>query len=361
MDGGRAAARRVNHAMPRLVNQNRLVKVTKDNGDVIAFDYDYLSRRIKKSSTINNQLSTINYLYDGFNCIAEYTGTTISKLYTWGLDLSGTMQGAGGVGGLLAVKQGGASFYPAYDGNGNISEYLAANGTTAAHFEYDPFGNTVVDTDAVTKQFSYRFSTKPLDFETGFYYYTYRYYDPVAGRWPSRDPIGERRADSNGMNIRLVRRIYITDLPSEWTYDKKSKIAVLAERLNKANRGEISNLYVFSDNSPTNTINFLGLSAICTCTASAASPAGGAGRAGSVVITVDRGICKNSVGNTINAFTRALIGEAICPDGCFDKKCVDIGLWISDGLDWWPLPLNLADPNPISPPLTDPLDIIGCP
>ena len=27
--------------------------------------------------------------------------------------------------------------------------------------------------------------------ETGFYYYGYRYYDPVTGRWPSRDPIGE--------------------------------------------------------------------------------------------------------------------------------------------------------------------------
>ena len=27
--------------------------------------------------------------------------------------------------------------------------------------------------------------------ETGLYYYGYRYYDPVTGRWPSRDPLGE--------------------------------------------------------------------------------------------------------------------------------------------------------------------------
>jgi RHS repeat-associated protein len=39
--------------------------------------------------------------------------------------------------------------------------------------------------------FSYRFSTKPLDFTTGLYYYGYRYYDPLTGRWPSRDPIEE--------------------------------------------------------------------------------------------------------------------------------------------------------------------------
>jgi RHS repeat-associated protein len=28
-------------------------------------------------------------------------------------------------------------------------------------------------------------------------YYGYRYYDPVTGRWPSRDPIGER----GGINL----------------------------------------------------------------------------------------------------------------------------------------------------------------
>jgi uncharacterized protein RhaS with RHS repeats len=32
---------------------------------------------------------------------------------------------------------------------------------------------------------------------TGFLYYGYRYYDPQTGRWPSRDPIGER----GGVNL----------------------------------------------------------------------------------------------------------------------------------------------------------------
>lgn len=30
----------------------------------------------------------------------------------------------------------------------------------------------------------------------GLYYYGYRYYDPVTGRWPSRDPLGERAGDN---------------------------------------------------------------------------------------------------------------------------------------------------------------------
>ena len=36
------------------------------------------------------------------------------------------------------------------------------------------------------------FLPQTLDSETGLYYYGYRYYDPVTGRWPSRDPIEER-------------------------------------------------------------------------------------------------------------------------------------------------------------------------
>ena len=31
----------------------------------------------------------------------------------------------------------------------------------------------------------------PTKITSGLYYYGYRYYDPVTGRWPSRDPIGE--------------------------------------------------------------------------------------------------------------------------------------------------------------------------
>ena len=33
--------------------------------------------------------------------------------------------------------------------------------------------------------------------KTGLYYYGYRYYDPLTGRWPSRDPIGEE----GGVNL----------------------------------------------------------------------------------------------------------------------------------------------------------------
>ena len=108
------------------------------------------------------------------------------------------MQGAGGVGGLLMVTehsaQSTAHFYPTYDGNGNVSEYLDSTGASVAHYEYDAFGNEIVaaTSGSLAQNFSHRFSTKYYDEESGLYYYGYRYYDPVTGRWLNRDPIEEQ-------------------------------------------------------------------------------------------------------------------------------------------------------------------------
>ena len=122
--------------------------------------------------------------------------------FDWGLDLSRSAQGAGGVGGLLAVTEAPATgtgnhFYAIADGNGNVGTYLDAAGTNVAHYEYDSFGREVVRTGEKVDDFAHRFSTKYSDQESGLLYYGYRYYDPVTGRWPSRDPIEE----DGGLNL----------------------------------------------------------------------------------------------------------------------------------------------------------------
>ena len=70
-----------------------------------------------------------------------------------------------------------------------------------AHYEYDPFGRLTQDDDTDSSGYHainpFKFSTKYHDAETGFYYYGYRFYDPVTGRWSSRDPIGEK----GGLNV----------------------------------------------------------------------------------------------------------------------------------------------------------------
>ena len=72
----------------------------------------------------------------------------------------------------------------------------ASDQSISARYEYGPFGETlVVEENGVSNPF--HFSTKYLDSETGLYYYGYRYYNPMSGRWLSRDPIGER----GGVNL----------------------------------------------------------------------------------------------------------------------------------------------------------------
>ena len=102
------------------------------------------------------------------------------------------MQGAGGVGGLLAAIQGSLTYHYCYDANGNVGQMIdAGNGSVAAHYEYDPYGNEVRAAGAVAGENEYRFSTKFFDDEVKLYYYGFRYYSPEFGHWINRDPIEE--------------------------------------------------------------------------------------------------------------------------------------------------------------------------
>jgi len=58
------------------------------------------------------------------------SSTILTNLYTWGLNISGNRQGAGGVGGLLSTTVSTASsYFPLADANGNITEYMRYRAT----------------------------------------------------------------------------------------------------------------------------------------------------------------------------------------------------------------------------------------
>jgi RHS repeat-associated protein len=177
--------------------ENRLLEVdnaTAVNGVVKTVNvYDGLSRRVEKDTYAsgNSLLSATRYLYDGSLPIAEYDVTnTVTLTYTRGLDLSGTMQGAGGIGGLLAMTNASGQSYSYFcDGNGNVVDLTDSYGNSAAHYQYDPFGNVISSRGSL--QQLYQWSSKETDAGTGLVYYLYRFYDPALGRWTSRDPLEE--------------------------------------------------------------------------------------------------------------------------------------------------------------------------
>ncbi len=188
--------------------ENRITSFTRissaPSGAKVKVDcqYDSRWRRTQKIvSTWNGSGSTAQstnrFVYDGWNLVAILNHTNgLVQSFAWGTDASGTLQGAGGVGGLISmtVHQGtnaGAYFY-CYDGNHNVVALVnAANGALAGQWEYDAFGNLLRATGPLAFENPFLFSTKFYDWETRFYYYGYRYYDPDTGRWPSRDPLGE--------------------------------------------------------------------------------------------------------------------------------------------------------------------------
>ncbi len=157
----------------------------------------------------STQSDTYNYDAMGNRSTAAFSRSagvppTLQRTRTWGNDISGSPQSVGGVGGLLLTEEitstTTTAYHFAYDGNGNVTEITDASGNPAASYRYDAFGNTLVSTGSYATSNRYRFSTKPLDSEVTnapLYYYGYRYYDPLTGRWPSRDPIEEE----GGLNL----------------------------------------------------------------------------------------------------------------------------------------------------------------
>ncbi len=176
---------------------NRLTAVSSNGISVATFAYDAKSRRVRKTTPS----ATHTYFYDDWNLVKETVqrsnGSTVQRTYVWGKDLSGTLQGAGGVGGLLAVIHDNIPYFPCYDNNGNITRYLDASGATVAAYTYDAFGRTISATGPLADTFPHRFSTKYFDPETYLYYYGYRYYSPTLMRWLNRDPIEEK----GGLNL----------------------------------------------------------------------------------------------------------------------------------------------------------------
>jgi RHS repeat-associated protein len=187
--------------------ENRLVSMTNNTGVGpkygLAFAYDYQGRRIQKLVATNGvALYTNRFLYDGWNLIATLTpNSQLQSAYMWGNDLSGSLQGAGGVGGLLEVSYHGTgttNCFPALDGNGNVAALInAVDGTVVANYDYAAFGEPIRMTGSMARNNPFRFSTKYADDESDLLYYGYRYYKPSTGTWPNRDPMQEK----GGINL----------------------------------------------------------------------------------------------------------------------------------------------------------------
>ena len=168
--------------------ENRLTKVedfaagASTPATTWTYRYDGLGRRIEKVA--NGQ--TKRYVYDGEDILLEYDGANVLQArYTHGP----------GIDEPIAVTKGGSTFFYHQDGLGTVTDLTDSAGATAKSYAYDAYGTILESPGALDQPYTY--TGREFDSESGLYYYRKRTYDPLIGRFISRDPVGFWGGDTN--------------------------------------------------------------------------------------------------------------------------------------------------------------------
>jgi len=177
--------------------ENRMVTNWVASAWKSEFVYDGLGRRrIERDYGLQGsqwvKTNETRYVYDGYLAIQERDSNNVARAtYTRGLDLSASLAGAGGIGGLLARTDGnGSAFYHA-DGAGNVTALMDGQQNMAARYMYGAFGRLTGKWGPMADANVMQFASMPVHRQSGLSLYPFRDYDPSLQRWLSRDPIGE--------------------------------------------------------------------------------------------------------------------------------------------------------------------------
>ena len=164
------------------------------------YDWDGADRLV----AINNGPLRSEFTYDGFGrrvqMVEKNNGTvTGTKRLVWaGMALAEERSSLNAVtkrffGGGEQIA--GVNYYFARDHLGSVREMTDANGTVVARYDYDPYGRRTKLSGGLDADFGY--TGHYVHAPSGLYLTLFRAYDADSGRWPNRDPIGER----GGLNL----------------------------------------------------------------------------------------------------------------------------------------------------------------
>ena len=221
--------------------QDRLIQVTDSNGLDAEYRYDPFGRRLSKTVTNSSGTTTTYFLYADEGLIAEANAAgDITKTYgwqpngVWGTDplwmhvINSTTEPAG-------------YFWYENDHLGTPQKLTTPSGAVVWSATMDAFGMTTVD-PASTVENNLGLPGQYRDSETGLANNWYRYYDPVAGRYLSQDPIGTGIGLNSIAAVNEPGEYDPSDVPDSSFFD-----------------GRDANLYSYSLNNPINSFDPLGL------------------------------------------------------------------------------------------------------
>jgi RHS repeat-associated protein len=160
-------------------SENHMTSAT-GNGKVITMVYDAFGNRVGK--TVNG-VTTRYLVEDDVNptglpqVLDELTGSTVTRTYTYGLQRISE--------GQIVNNTWTVSFY-GYDGAGSVRQLTNTAGTVTDEYEYDAYGNSFTKQGTTPNNYLYR--GEQYDSDLSLYYLRARYYNPLTGRFMSRDP-----------------------------------------------------------------------------------------------------------------------------------------------------------------------------
>jgi RHS repeat-associated protein len=176
-------------------DDNHLTEVAIPGQNKSDFFYDGLGRKRVEQDYVWTgtwtQTNEIHFIYDGSVVVQERDANNNPLVtYDRGLDSSGGLQDAFGVGGLLARTDIKGTLFYHCDSLGNVAVLFDKYQTLEARYLYDPFGNVVGKWGPYADVNHYRYSSKEIN-QFGLYDFGGRFYDPNLQRFINCDPLGE--------------------------------------------------------------------------------------------------------------------------------------------------------------------------
>ncbi len=174
------------------------------NGEVTIYHYSSLGRLLK----VTKPTDTIEYRHNALgNHVVKILNGEVVEKYLW--QDKTTLLATYDKDGFLkqrfeytighvptAFEQNGNRYYIITDQVGTPRFITNESGSIVKHLDYDAFGNMISDSNPAI-DIPFGFAGGLTDEHTGLIRFGYRDYDPEAGRWTARDPIGFVGGDTN--------------------------------------------------------------------------------------------------------------------------------------------------------------------
>lgn len=216
--------------------ENRLVIVTRksDSQVVGQYQYDALSRRVKKTASPETVATETIYFYDDARIIEEQdTANVTLATYTYGNYIDE----------VLTMDRGGQTYYYQHNAMWSVVAVTDSSANVVERYRYGAYGKVFITDGAgnpVPKNSwgtphsaignPWMFTGRQLDEETGLYFYRARYYDFDKGRFLQRDPLGYvdgmnlyEYVKGNPVNLLDNFGLFIGEDGKEWSYQEPNE------------------------------------------------------------------------------------------------------------------------------------------